>query len=566
MRAVCSDDVRAPRRYLPSLAQLRQLQHRWHRVLVLSALTGIITGLLVAGFDWITSDVLLNHVEQLPHAALAIAPAIGLVLATAALRWLGHGATPSTSDEYLRVYHDRRLRMNLREFPAKVLASIATLGSGGAMGFEGPSIYIGAATGSWLQRRFQRYFSRDDAKLLLVAGAAAGVAAIFKAPATGALFAIEVPYQEDTAAQAVLPALVAAAASYLTFVGFHGTDPLLQISGQPHFDVVDLLGAMGLGLLAGVGARAFVWLLRRAKAWSTDLPVPVRLSVGGGGLALSAALGFWLFRGNPVTIGPGYRAIEWSLGKHAFTLVLLLFVLHAFATACTILGGGAGGTFIPLVVQGWLLGRLTTAALGSRTSLFPVLGAAAFLGAGYRTPITGVVFVAESTGRPGFVVPALVATAIAQLVMGRSSITPYQRSRRPSVLERRFDLPITAALVPEPHLATSDMTLDELVDRHFLTTRASTIPVVADGAYLGMVRLEDVRRVERAQRPHLTAADVLRTDAPVAEAEWDLRHALRVMEAADVDRVAVLDGDRLVGVVTMSEIIRIDDILGDEDH
>ena len=84
------------------------------------------------------------------------------------------------------------------------------------------------------------------------------------------------------------------------------------------------------------------------------------------------------------------------------------------ATALTIAGGGAGGVFIPLVVQGWLLGSIVETSLHTHTSLFPVIGAAAFLGAGYRTPIAAVVFVAETTGRPGFVVPALVATAVAQ--------------------------------------------------------------------------------------------------------------------------------------------------------
>jgi chloride channel protein, CIC family len=555
-----------PRRFFPSLAQLRQLRHRWHRVLVLSALTGLVTGVLVAGFEWITSQVLLFHVEQLPHPILAIAPAVGLILTYAALRWLGPNATPSTSDEYLHVYHDRHLRMNLREFPAKVLGSMATLGSGGAMGFEGPSIYMGASVGSWLQRRFSRYFSRDDAKLLLVAGAAAGVSAIFKAPATGAMFAVEVPYQEDTAAHAILPALVSSAASYLAFVLFHGTDPLFAIAGQPRFDAVDLLGAVGVGLLAGLGARAFVWMLRRAKSFGATASPATRLAAGGVGLALAAVLGFLLFDGEPVTIGPGYRAIAWSLGNRPFHLVLLLFVLHALATAATIAGGGAGGTFIPLVVQGWLLGRLTTAALGSSTSLFPVLGAAAFLGAGYRTPITGVVFVAESTGRPGFVVPALIATAISQLVMGRASITAYQRSRRPGLLERRFDLPVTAALVPDPHICAPDTTLDELIDRHFLTARAKTIPVVEEGSYCGMVRLDDVLGVDRSERAAHTAAELLQADAPVAKADWDLRQALRTMEEADVDRLAVLDGDRLVGVVTTSEIIRLDEILGETEE
>jgi CIC family chloride channel protein len=76
---------------------------------------------------------------------------------------------------------------------------------GGAMGFEGPSIYIGSTIGSTLQRRFTAWFSREDAKLLLVAGAAAGVSAIFKAPATGAVFALEVPIKTTSPAGCCSP-------------------------------------------------------------------------------------------------------------------------------------------------------------------------------------------------------------------------------------------------------------------------------------------------------------------------------------------------------------------------
>ena len=79
------------------------------------------------------------------------------------------------------------------------LAGLATLGSGGPMGLEGPSMYAGAVVGSNLQRRLPRMFRDADRRVLLVAGAAAGVAAIFKAPATGAVFALEVPYQDDLA-------------------------------------------------------------------------------------------------------------------------------------------------------------------------------------------------------------------------------------------------------------------------------------------------------------------------------------------------------------------------------
>ncbi len=180
----------------------RVRSQRWHRVLALSALTGALTGFAIVGFEALTSRVLLDWVFEWPRAAQVAAPTIGLVLAWAALHWLGRDASPSTSDEYLRAYHDPQHPFEARAFPGRVLASIDTLGFGGALGFEGPSIYIGAGIGSWIERRLGWFVTRDDLRLMLVAGAAAGVSAIFKAPATGAVFAIEVPFQEDTAAHA----------------------------------------------------------------------------------------------------------------------------------------------------------------------------------------------------------------------------------------------------------------------------------------------------------------------------------------------------------------------------
>ena len=428
--------VRGPRwrktwQYLSGLPdQLRT--RRWHRMLLLSALTGVITGLAIAGFDWLTARTILEQVFKLPRLAQAFAPGVGLVLAWAALRGLGNNASPSTSEEYLHAYHDPEHPLDPRPFPARVLASIATLGFGGALGFEGPSIYMGAGIGSFLERRFGRYLTQDDLRLLLVAGAAAGVSAIFKAPATGAIFAIEVPYQEDTAAHALLPALIGSATSYLTYVAFYGTTPLFEISGQPHFDVTRLLGALGIGILAGLGARGFALVLRSAKAHSRQASARYRLLVGGLGLATVTGLCFVLFN-DGLTLGPGYRAITWTLNPNrTVALIAALFLLHALATVLTVEGGGAGGLFIPLFVQGWLLGRFVQGVADTHTSLFPVIGAAAFLGAGYRTPIAGIVFVAEVTGRPGFIVPALIATALAQVVMGNSSVTAYQPIRRPA--------------------------------------------------------------------------------------------------------------------------------------
>ena len=112
-------------------------------------------------------------------------------------------------------------------------------------------------------------------------------------------------------------------------------------------------------------------------------------------------------------------------------LVLAMLVIRCVATSATVAGGGAGGLFVPLVVAGSLLGRAVGGAFGDHTSLFVVIGVAAFLGAGYRVPLAAVMFVAETTGRPGFVVPGLLAAVAAELVMGHSSVTAYQMRAEP---------------------------------------------------------------------------------------------------------------------------------------
>src|SRR5262249_29936447 len=159
-------------------------------------------------------------------------------------------------------FHDSEHSLGLRALAARMVAGITTLASGAPMGLEGPSLYLGASIGDTLERRAPRLLSARNRRLLLVARAAAGVAAIFRAPATGAVFALEVPYQDNFARNMLAPALVGSASSYLVFVAIHGTAPVLAVTGSPPFSFKDLTAALVLGLLAGVGARTFAYMLR----------------------------------------------------------------------------------------------------------------------------------------------------------------------------------------------------------------------------------------------------------------------------------------------------------------
>ena len=396
-----------------------------------AALVGAATGFTVAGFERVTVNVVFEDVvSKLPVALLAFAPGVGLALAALWLRWPGRGLSPATADEYLEAFHQDR-RLGMRDLVNKLVAAVATLGSGGAMGLEGPSIYLGASIGAVVQRRFTRLFAGADRDLLLVAGAAAGIAAIFKAPATGAVFAIEVPYQNDLARRMLLPALVAAASGYLALVAVNGTAPLFSVRGVPAFSIVDLAGAAGLGLAAAFGARVFAWMLGWAKRIADHGHTIVRVVSAAGAIAVLFAIGRGL-TGESLVLTPGYGVVTWALDpKRSIAILLAMLVLRCLATTAALWGGGVGGLFVPLVVAGALLGRAFGLIVGGNDALFLVVGIAAFLGAGYRVPLAAIIFVAETTGRPGFVVPAVIAAVVAELVMGTASVTTHQRVSKP---------------------------------------------------------------------------------------------------------------------------------------
>jgi CIC family chloride channel protein len=413
--------------------RFREFARRSHEVVVLAAITGAVTGFAVAAFDWVVVEGLLDRLFELTPWVLAWMPLVGLVLTWLALRYVARSRDTGLADVYLKAFHDPEEPLRLRELPGRMLAAVATPGFGGAMGLEGGSLYLGAWFGAFLQRRFPRFTAGSGRQVLMVAGAAAGVAAIFKAPATGAVFALEVPYREDVARRMLLPALVSSAAGYLAFVFVNGTTPLFAARGSPPpLSFADLLGALALGVAAGIGARGFAWLVLTAKSLVPHVSPALRIV--GAGLAMAGLFAItWLLTDEPLAIGVGYHTIEWALAPdRGLWLLGAVLVVRCLATAVTVAGGGVGGLFIPLVVAGALLGRLAVGIVGSgNITLFVVIGVAAFLGAGYRVPLAAVMFVAETTGRPGFVVPGLLAAVAAMLVMGRASITTYQRGSQP---------------------------------------------------------------------------------------------------------------------------------------
>jgi len=510
---------------------------------------------LVTALELLAVEGVLHTLTEANLVVQAVAPVVGLALVAGILR-VGWRTSGATSDEFVEAFHTKKT-LEPRRLVPKLAAAISTIGLGGALGLEGPAMHGGATIGQSLDRRRFKFLAERDRTVLLVAGAAAGVAAVFKAPATGVLFALEAPYRRDIARAALIPSLVAAAAAYLTLTAFLGSERLLDLGAlTPRVTLrQEVLGAIVIGLLGGLSARALAALFHWAKDAALEYPLTVRLPVSGAVLAAGVLLTDALV-GLPATLGPGAELVRDIIlvPSFSFWTILALFGLRSAVTAATLGGGGVGGVFIPLVVQGLLLGRCieiaSTNIFDTPTSgLYPVIALAAVLGAGYRTPLAAVMFVAETTGRAEFVIPALVATAISQAVMGDRSVSVGQVDQRSGVLEQRLKRQASAMVADLGVVVSPDRTLVSIVD-DIDTFGTQKAVAVGNPTYQGVLVFHDVASAILSRGMEATAGDAMRQLPAVAE-DAPATELARAMSVHDTTAVAVVDAhDVPLGVVT----------------
>jgi chloride channel protein, CIC family len=420
----------------PLKTDARPLPPMGRRLTLLAAAVGIglVTGLFVTGLRYLANDVMWSRLLATDSGLLLFAvPALGITLSGLALRYLSDRPDVHDAEAYLEAYHHGQAERRVGSFLAKVGAAVATVGLGGAAGLEGPSLYVGSSLGAVVSERLRRFgFTPDGLRALLVAGAAAGISAVFKAPLTGLIFALEMPYTDDFAREALIPSMLASVASYLVAISLLGPEPLFRVDRAYLPSVGNVLLALVLGALVGLAARLFVASLKLAGSLAkrTKLPLVARTAIGG---VICGAFGFVSFKifGSPLAIGGGYQLIDAaSAGRYIGFAAALLFVLRGGAVVATLGSGASGGSFVPLVSMGAIAGGAFEAFAPATGSLFPMVGMAAFLAAANATPIAGAVFVAESTGAAGYVIPGLVAAAAAYVVAGGRTLSEHQRPSR----------------------------------------------------------------------------------------------------------------------------------------
>lgn len=544
----------------------RDLQ-KW---LVIAPIIGVITGLFTTGLVivilqkmWppIISYYLAHHWAIVPGLVL------GCLIAGLIMQFLTPDADEHSTEEIIRSYHEHQGHINMRPFLAKLLAAIATVGFGGSAALEGPGIYGGGAIGSWMWTRFRllRRFNLDarDRRIMLICGAAAGMSAVFRAPFTGIVFALEMPYKDDLAHEALLPSLIASVVSFMTLSSFLGSAPLFDFASPTSFTRKDLLWCALLGLIIGLLAMIFVITFRRARVFCIKLGWPhwLKMSLGGLLTGLCGVLFLHFYRGGLVPLGPNYEAVGIILSHAHNSLELVSFgILKLAATIFTLGVGGVSAMFVPLFLSGGAFGMAFAQSIVHSTTpaLYAAVGMACFISAGYKTPLAAVVFVAEATGGHAFVIPALIGAAVAYAVSGDASASGDQHLHEAVRVKELRELPIREIMQTDVISIPANLTLREFSAQLVSHLRHDVFPVFDGSRLVGTCSLWSLSRTDPSKWETIRVRDITQRRIKKVSQETDATEALRLLLLEDSEPMLLVVGveDKVLGVVTKTDILQ----------
>jgi len=374
----------------------------------------------------------------------------------------------------IRSFHERDGVIPARLIPLKMLASIFTLGSGGAGGREGPTMLIGGAVGS-LVARFLPDGARER-RILMLAGVAAGISAVFGTPLGAALLAVEVLYRDGFESDALIPAVLASVISYSVVVSINGQSTLFGHAASFPFTPAHLPLYGLLAIAVAVLAIGFLSALRFVRRTLARLAIPSWAQPALGGLALGVLMTPILMaagrsigvRGQGLgMMGGGYGAVQLAItgadwlpgGWGTVALLAGLAGLKVVATSLTIGSGGSAGDFAPSLAMGGLFGG----AFGSAARLlfddpsidpgaFALVGMGAFYGGIAHVPLSALVLVCEMAGNYDLLVPLMLALGIASVALRKHALYEAQvPTQRDSPVHRLH----AAAAPPAPEPALS---------------------------------------------------------------------------------------------------------------
>jgi CIC family chloride channel protein len=461
----------------------------------------------------------------------------------------------------------------LRPALARTAASAVTLGSGGSAGSEGPVAVLGSTVGSVLGRAFR--FDASRVKVLVAAGAAAGISAAFNAPLAGAFFALEeiLGSLAVSAFPAVVVSSVVAAVVSRAFFGNHPAFPVPTEYGYALVREVALFYPL-LGVISGLIAVLFIRIYFRTDDVVRKLPLPPALLPWLGGIAV----GLLALASGARLVGFGHLAAQLEVfGALPLGSLVLLALGKIIATSITLNTGGSGGVFTPSLFVGAACGgafgvalRTLFPELGLSPEAYALVGMGAVVAAATDAPLTGILIVFEMTNDYGIVLPLMLSTVIAYLVARRiepDSLYSGWLRRRGETIEHGASRDVllgahVADVYQRDALAIDEAATVAQLLAHLGTSEQLEFPVVdGDHRLLGMVTVGDLGAIAKDHgdlAPILLAADVA-TPSETVTPHDSLLVAIQRMGIRGTGSLPVVEAETniLLGLVSRGHILAL---------
>lgn len=484
---------------------------------------------------------------------------VGLMARFGSEKIRGHGI-PEAIETIL--YGESRL--SLKVAILKPLSSAVSIGSGGPFGAEGPIIMTGGAIGSLFAQCF--HLSAAERKTLLVAGAAAGMTAIFGTPLAAILLAVEVLLFEWKP-RSLVPVVVAAIVSYSCRPYLLGAGPMFAMTAPLPGTSWDLFASAALGIVVGVEAMLLSTSLYRVEDLFHRLPLhwmwwPAvgAIAVGLGGVVDARVL------------GAGYASIEALLnGSLALKLVVSLLVVKALVWLIALGSGTSGGVLAPLLILGGAAGFLLGQFLPGDPSFWAMIGMAGIMSGAMRAPLTGALFAVELTGHfeaiPCTIAAAAGAYAVSVLFMRRSILTEKIARRGRHVLQEYTVDPLDLLqagqiMTHAPETLPASMTTAQAVTFFAEEARHRSYPVVdADNRLVGIVSRADALRWQTATGIENASLGETISDADLLAAfpETPAGAVADLMIKAGIGRIPIVgrSNREVLGLLTRQDLLKV---------
>ncbi|HEY3538723.1 MAG TPA: chloride channel protein [Trinickia sp.] len=482
---------------------------------------------------------------------------VGLIARFGSEQIRGHGIP-----EAIEAILFGKSKMSPKVAVLKPLASAIAIGSGGPFGAEGPIIMTGGAIGSLVAQYF--HLSSAERKALLVAGAVAGMTAVFGTPVAAVLLAIELLLFE-LRPRSLLPVAIACAVAGFTRPLLLGTGPLFPLQTLP-LGPIGLLSSAAAGLIAGALSWGLSTWLYKVEDLFGKLPIHWMWWPALGAIAVGIG-GYF----QPRTLGVGYDVIGDLLQNHlAIHAVIAIVLVKAIIWVIALASGTSGGVLAPLLMMGAGVGAIVGPYMpGGDPAVWPLIFMAAALGGMMRAPVMAAIFAFELTGDANALLPLLAAAAVAYgftvLLMRRSILTEkiarrgYHIYREYSIdpLERHYVEEVMTRAVETIDAST---TLADVLHRYFgPTQKYRAYPVVASGTLLGMVDRVLIDRIAPGQADKPIGSFFARERPEIALPGETCRNVAARLAITGLVRVPVVEDEqslRLVGIVSRHDLVK----------